>query len=113
MERLGTDESACSKPNSRVVCRYGAPIAISRQLVEAYEQGGGPKRLAVSSLLEEVDAALKRVAASSESWEEMQTFWAIRDLYVPTSRLVTMTAAEMTTLAQALIDDYFVAKRIM
>ena len=94
------------KPNSRVVCRYGAPIDIPRQLVEAYEQGGGPKRVAVSSLLEEVDAALKRVAASAESWAELQTFWAIRDLYVPTSRLVTMTAAEMTTLAQALIDDY-------
>ncbi|KAI8886896.1 hypothetical protein K501DRAFT_176694 [Backusella circina FSU 941] len=68
---------------SRAVVSYGAPITISKELVENYKAGGPSKRDAISKLLAEGYDGLKSVTVNAPKYETMLTIATARRLYKP------------------------------
>jgi glycerol-3-phosphate O-acyltransferase/dihydroxyacetone phosphate acyltransferase len=56
---------------SRAVVSYGAPITISREMVNKYKEGGPSKREAIAKLLEEGYDGLKSVTVNAPKYETM------------------------------------------
>ncbi|OBZ85147.1 hypothetical protein A0J61_06803 [Choanephora cucurbitarum] len=68
---------------SRAVVSYGAPISISRDLVEDYAKGGQAKRDAIASLLEAGYDGLKSVTINAPNYDTLMIIATARRLYKP------------------------------
>ena len=104
---VGLNYFSQHKFNSRVLVQFGQPITIERRLRDKFSAGGEEKqRSAVSELLEEVEEELRKVTVTAPDWKTLKIFWALRDLYVPSKRLIEMSMVDKVLLAQALASDY-------
>ena len=103
---VGLNYFSQHKFNSRVLVKYGNPLSIDPLVIERYSKGGEEKRAAVADLLETVQKALAEVTVCAPDWKMLKTFWALRDLYVPSKRLLVMTSVDKVLLAQAFASDY-------
>ncbi|KAL7747782.1 Glycerol-3-phosphate/dihydroxyacetone phosphate acyltransferase [Sorochytrium milnesiophthora] len=75
---------------SRAVVEYGPPITIPPELVEKYKAGGSAKRDACKALLETVEASVRNVTVTAPDFATMQVVQAVRRLYRPLNRKLTM-----------------------
>mmetsp|Transcript_7354 Transcript_7354/g.22038 ORF Transcript_7354/g.22038 Transcript_7354/m.22038 type:complete len:686 (-) Transcript_7354:134-2191(-) len=105
---VGLNYFSQHKFNSRVLVKYGDPIAIKGDgaILRMFKSGGDLKKRAVGDLLRVIEAALRRVTVQAPDFATLKTFWVVRDLYCPTKRLLEMSSVDQVLLAQAFASDY-------
>eukprot|EP00056_Hartaetosiga_gracilis_P005288 m.83215 g.83215 ORF g.83215 m.83215 type:complete len:601 (-) comp12116_c0_seq1:136-1938(-) len=83
---------------SRALLDYGLPIEVTPEMVEAYCKGGADKRGAVDSLMKLVQGALDNVTITAEDYETLQFLWAMRRMYKPQHKKLSMEQTQQLTM---------------
>ncbi|ORZ35962.1 hypothetical protein BCR44DRAFT_23526 [Catenaria anguillulae PL171] len=75
---------------SRAVVEYGQPITVPKELVAQYANGGNDKRNACKALLDVIQAAVANVTVTAPDYSSLMVVQAVRRLYRPLNRKLTM-----------------------
>eukprot|EP00049_Salpingoeca_infusionum_P027399 m.31979 g.31979 ORF g.31979 m.31979 type:complete len:580 (-) comp9482_c0_seq2:1676-3415(-) len=82
---------------SRALLDFGYPIEVSPELVKMYEEGGDQRREANKQLLEVVTKGIESVTMTARDYDTLRIIWAVRRLYKPQAKRLTLEETQQLT----------------